>query len=244
MKTPSVGTWLSLPNESIAEIFAKAGYDWIVIDLEHSSININQAEALIRTIDLAGSKPFVRLSDHNPSQIKRVLDAGAKGILAPMIDNAHQIQAIINACHYPPTGHRGMGLARAQGYGAQEQKHSYIKNGCNEIEIFAQIESMEAVKNVTSIFSKAIDGYFIGPYDLSASMGSPGNFETEAFKNAEGLIIKAARDANIKAGYHLVEPSIEGLSKLSAFGYNMIAYSVDIRMLDHAARKPFHSSDE
>ena len=244
MNTPSIGTWLSLPNESIAEIFSNAGYEWVVIDLEHSAINISQAESLIRTIDLAGSKPFIRLSGHNPSQIKRVLDAGAKGILAPMIENAQQIQTVIDACHYPPVGNRGMGLARAQGYGAQDQKNYYIKNGCSEIEIFAQIESVEAVKNVTSIFSKAIDGYFIGPYDLSASMGTPGDFGTEDFKNAEDIILKAAQNANIKAGYHLVEPNVGEISKLSAFGYNMIAFSVDIRMLDHLAREPFHQSDD
>ena len=99
MSKHSLGTWLSLPNESIAEIFAKAGYDWVVIDLEHSAININQAERLIRTIDLAGSKPFVRLSGHSSSQIKRVLDAGAKGILAPIIESKDQIKGIISACH-------------------------------------------------------------------------------------------------------------------------------------------------
>ena len=80
MSKLSIGTWLSLPNESIAEIFANAGYEWIVIDLEHSTIGINQAEQLIRVIDLAGSKPFVRLSSHDSSQIKRVLDAGAAGV--------------------------------------------------------------------------------------------------------------------------------------------------------------------
>ncbi len=156
MNTPSIGTWLSLPNESIAEIFSNAGYEWVVIDLEHSSISISQAESLIRTIDLAGSKPFIRLSGHDPSQIKRVLDAGAKGILAPMIENAQQIKTVIDACHYPPVGNRGMGLARAQGYGTEKQKNYYIKNGCSEIEIFAQIESVEAVKNVTSIFLSPI----------------------------------------------------------------------------------------
>jgi len=244
MNTPSIGTWLSLPNESIAEIFSNAGYEWVVIDLEHSSISISQAESLIRTIDLAGSKPFIRLSGHDPSQIKRVLDAGAKGILAPMIENAQQIKTVIDACHYPPVGNRGMGLARAQGYGTEKQKNYYIKNGCSEIEIFAQIESVEAVKNVTSIFSEAIDGYFIGPYDLSASMGTPGDFKNESFKNAENIILKAAQDAKIKSGYHLVEPNVDEITTLSDFGYNMIAFSVDIRMLDQLAREPFQKSHD
>ena len=123
MSKLSIGTWLSLPNESIAEIFAKAGYEWIVIDLEHSTIGINQAEQLIRVIDLAGSKPFGRLSGHDVSQIKRVLDAGAKGILAPMVETIHQTDSIISPCQYPPDGTRGMGLARAQGYGEKSAKN-------------------------------------------------------------------------------------------------------------------------
>ena len=126
MRKHSIGTWLSLPNESVAEIFAKAGYEWVVIDLEHSAININQAEQLIRVIDLAGSKPFVRLSGHSSSQIKRVLDAGAKGILAPMVESKAQIESIVAACHYPPKGNRGMGLARAQGYGEVNAKSNHF----------------------------------------------------------------------------------------------------------------------
>lgn len=242
MKDISIGTWLSLPNESIGEIFSKAGYEWVVIDLEHSAINIHQAENLIRTIDLAGSKPFVRLSNHDAAQIKRVLDAGAKGILAPMIENSSQIESVIRACHYPPKGERGMGLARAQGYGSSKAKDDYIQNGCNTIEIFAQIESNEALENISSIFSQSIDGYFIGPYDLSASLGSPGNFKTKEFIDAEKKILAAAKDANIKCGYHLVEPVVEEIEKLSNFGYNMIAFSVDIRMLDFISRKPFNQT--
>jgi 2-dehydro-3-deoxyglucarate aldolase len=132
-----------------------------------------------------------------------------------------------------------MGLARAQGFGETITKTKYIKDGCSEIEIFAQIESLEGVKNLEAIFSEPIDGYFIGPYDLSASMGNPGNFDTEEFKQSEALILEAAKKVNIKSGYHLVEPIMEDLVKLSDFGYNMIAFSVDIRMLDIAARTPF-----
>jgi len=239
MSNLSIGTWQSLPNESIAEIFAKAGYEWIVIDLEHSSININQAEQLIRVIDLAGSKPFVRLSGHDASQIKRVLDAGAKGILAPMIETLNQIEKVISACHYPPRGSRGMGLARAQGYGESSAKKDYISNQADEIEIYAQIESKKGLKNCKEIFSQNIKGYFIGPYDLSASLNNPGAFDTDEFYQAEGAILSAAKEENIKCGYHLVEPEKDQISSLQAKGYDMIAFSVDIRMLDIGARLPF-----
>jgi len=239
MSNLSIGTWQSLPNESIAEIFAKAGYEWIVIDLEHSCININQAEQLIRVIDLAGSKPFVRLSNHDPAQIKRVLDAGAKGILAPMIETVNQIEKIIAACRYPPSGSRGMGLARAQGYGENLQKKNYISNKANEIEIYAQIESIKGLKNCQEIFSQNINGYFIGPYDLSASLNNPGVFDANEFSEAETTILSAAKNENIKCGYHLVEPETDQIKLLQTKGYDMIAFSVDIRMLDIGARLPF-----
>ena len=241
MSNHSIGTWLSLPNESVAEIFAKAGYDWVVIDLEHSSININQAEQLIRVIDLAGSKPFVRLSGHSSSQIKRVLDAGAKGILAPMVETKAQIDSIISACHYPPRGNRGMGLARAQGYGEANAKSEYILTNSRNIEIYAQIESVAGIANLDSILSQEIDGYFIGPYDLSASLGNPGVFDSDAFINAEEEILRASKQHQVKAGYHLVEPNPEQIPLLVNKGYDMIAFSVDIRMLDLSARLPFFS---
>ena len=239
MSNYSIGTWLSLPNESVAEIFAKAGYEWVVIDLEHSAINIHQAENLIRVIDLSGSKPFVRLSGHSPSQIKRVLDAGAKGILAPMIESQQQIESIIAACHYPPIGNRGMGLARAQGYGEEKAKIEYIKKTSKRIEIYAQIESVAGIENIDSILSQDINGYFIGPYDLSASLGSPGEFNATKFLNAEDMILNAAKKYKIKCGYHLVEPQPQKIPALREKGYDMIAYSVDIRMLDLSARLPF-----
>ena len=239
MSKHSIGTWLSLPNESVAEIFAKAGYEWVVIDLEHSAININQAEQLIRVIDLAGSKPFVRLSGHSASQIKRVLDAGAKGILAPMVESQAQIEGIVAACHYPPKGNRGMGLARAQGYGEANAKSEYITTTSKHIEIYAQIESVAGIANLDSIFSQEIDGYFIGPYDLSASLGNPGIFDSDDFIEAEEQILKASQRHQVKAGYHLVEPNAKQIPILLNKGYDMIAFSVDIRMLDLSARLPF-----
>ena len=239
MSNHSIGTWLSLPNESVAEIFAKAGYEWVVIDLEHSAININQAEQLIRVIDLAGCKPFIRLSGHSPLQIKRVLDAGAKGILAPMVESQAQIESIIASCHYPPRGNRGMGLARAQGYGEANTKSSYITTFSKDIEIYAQIESVAGIENLDSIFSQDINGYFIGPYDLSASLGNPGIFNSEEFINAENQILQASKKHQVKSGYHLVEPNQDQIPILVNKGYDMIAFSVDIRMLDLSARLPF-----
>ena len=124
----SLGTWLSLYSEAIAEVLVNAGYEWVTVDLEHSAITIDQAEKLIRVIDLAGAKPYVRVSSNDEVQIKRVLDAGAKGIIVPMVESKEDVLAAINATNYPPKGTRGMGLARAQGYGEAKAKNDYKLN--------------------------------------------------------------------------------------------------------------------
>ena len=238
----SIGTWMSLPNESIAEIYAKTGYEWIVIDLEHSAISINQAEKLIRIIDLAGSKPQVRLSGHSSSQIKRVLDAGARGIIAPMVNSLEEGKKILEACFYPPDGSRGMGLARAQGYGIPKLRDSYLTSDHKDLEIFFQIESQEAVESIDQIFELPINGYFIGPYDLSASLGDPGNFKSNKFLECEAKVMQAAESRSLQKGLHLVEPSISELKDLEKRGYNKIAFSVDIRMLHSIAELPVLNS--
>tara|TARA_B100000029_G_scaffold13645_1_gene14350 strand:- start:13852 stop:14586 length:735 start_codon:yes stop_codon:yes gene_type:complete len=235
----SIGTWISIPDNALAEILAKAGYEWVVVDLEHTAIGIETAADLIRVIDLAGSKPLVRLSDHSSSQIKRVLDAGARGIIAPMVETKAQGSNILESCFYPPKGKRGMGLSRAQGYGVKALRDNYINELADDVEVYFQIESSAAIKNINEIFSLPINGYFIGPYDLSASLNDPGNFTSDLFKNSEAKVMQAAKDKGIHCGYHLVEPEIDELSALKEQGYSMIAFSVDFRMIDVIARKPF-----
>ena len=235
----SLGTWLSLYSEAIAEVLVNAGYEWVTVDLEHSAITIDQAEKLIRVIDLAGAKPFVRVSSNDEVQIKRVLDAGAKGIIVPMVESKEDVLAAINATNYPPKGTRGMGLARAQGYGEAKAKNDYIQNISNRIELYIQIESKEALNHLDEMFSQDINGYMIGPYDLSSSLGIAGDFTNIDFINAEESILETAKKYDIKRGYHIVEPDLEQLELRKSQGYNFIAFSVDFRMLDVMARTPF-----
>ena len=237
----SLGTWLSLYSEAIAEVLVNAGYEWVTVDLEHSAITIDQAEKLIRVIDLAGAKPYVRVSSNDEVQIKRVLDAGAKGIIVPMVKSKEDVLTAINATNYPSKGTRGMGLARAQGYGEAKAKNNYIQNTSNQIELYIQIESEVALNHLDEIFSQDIDGYMIGPYDLSSSMGIPGDFLNPAFIKAEESILETARKYDIKRGYHIVEPDLEQLELRKSQGYNFIAFSVDFRMLDVMARTPFNN---
>ena len=239
MSKTSYGTWLTIYSEAIAEILSRAGYDWITIDLEHTAISLTQAEKLIRVIDLCGVKPIVRVSSNNSAEIKKILDFGAKGIIIPMINNVEDVKKAISACFYPPLGSRGMGLYRAQGYGDKDKKEKYINDDAEQIELYFNIESREAIENIESIFDSDITGYFLGPYDLSASIGSPGKFDTLEFIDLEKKIMRAAEKYNIKRGIHVVEPSKKDLIEKQSLGYDMIAFSVDIRMLDYVARIPF-----
>ena len=235
-KKISVGSWITLAHPSIAEIFCSAGFEWIVVDLEHSSITIREAEDLIRVINLCGSKCYVRLTSHNTDQMKRVLDSGADGIIMPMVKTAFDVQKLIENCLYYPYGSRSVGLARAQEYG--NDLDSYIKNHKKKIKLFVQIEHVDAIKNLDEIFSfKELYGYIIGPYDLSASMGIPGKFKDKRFKKNINIINQIAEKYKINKGIHLVEPDPKVLIELKKQNYDFVAYSLDIRMLDTSARQ-------
>lgn len=234
-KKISIGSWITLGHPSIAEIMCKAGFDWLVVDLEHSSITLKEAEELIRVINLCKVKPFVRLTSNNSDQIKRVLDSGAEGIIVPMVNCYKDAINAVDACYYPPLGKRSVGLARAQKYGVG--LNEYIKWKNNNLSLIVQIEHIDAIDNLEEIFSiKKIDGYMIGPYDLSASMGIPGDFNNKIFKNAIKKIVKKASKFKLKKGIHVVEPDKKKFYEKIKEGFDMIAYSLDIRMLDVACR--------
>ena len=226
----TVGSWITLNNPAIAEIMATAGFDWLTIDLEHSVIDYFETENLIRTIELCGVTPLVRLSSNNPVQIKRVMDAGAHGIIVPVVNTAEQAKAAVDAMYYPPRGNRGVGLARAQGYG--DSFNDYCQWLENDAIVIVQIEHIDAVKNLTEILDTPhVDGLILGPYDLSASMGKPGKFEDKDVQDAIDHVLKVANEKNISAGIHVIEPDVNELQKRITMGFKFLAYSIDIRML-------------
>lgn len=231
----SIGAWITLGHPAIAEIFAKAGFEWVVVDLEHSTISIEQAGELIRTIDLAGAAPLVRLTANDINLIKRVMDAGAHGIVVPNVNNAQGAMDAVAATRYAPVGRRGVGLARAQQYGPGFK--NYLNWQSNGPIVIVQIEHESALDNLREIFTiPGVDGFIVGPYDLSCSMGIPGEFEHPDFKQALDQILQTGLEMRCPAGLHIVEPDLGQLKKCISEGYQFIAYSVDIRMLDVAAR--------
>ncbi len=234
-KELTVGSWITLAHPAIAEIMARAGFDWLVVDLEHSVITIREAGELIRVIDLSGIAPLVRLSTNDPTQIKRVMDAGAHGVIVPMVNSAEEAKKAVDAVRYPPKGHRGVGLARAQGYGSSFKKYREWLD--QESIVIVQIEHINAVENLDAIMSvEGVDGFIVGPYDLSGSLETPGQFEDPLMIDAMGRIQTFAQTSSKVSGYHVVEPVVAELHKRMQEGYRFLAFSVDFRMLDTCCR--------
>ena len=226
---------MSLASTAIAEMMCDAGYQWIAIDLEHSPTTLREAEALIQIIDAKGRTPLVRLSSNDAVQIKRVMDSGAHGVIVPMVTSQTDVDAAAQAMHYPPRKTRGVGLGRAQAYG--EAFDAYRSWLAESAVLIAQIEHVDALDNLDAIFSHpALDAFFIGPYDLTASMGIAGQFDAEQYKDALERIREAGQRHGLCAGIHVVEPNPAELQARIGDGYRFVAYSVDFRMIAHACK--------
>jgi 2-dehydro-3-deoxyglucarate aldolase len=203
--------------------------------LEHSVISIDVAGDLIRTIDLCGVSPLVRLTSNDADQIKRVMDAGAHGIVVPTVNSATEAALAVAATRYAPKGFRGVGLGRAQGYGVGFQE--YLQWQIEGPLVIVMIEHKDAIEQLESILTvPGVDGFLVGPYDLSCSLGIPGQFEHPDFLNALTHILETGKRLSCPAGLHIVEPDPVRLAQTIRDGYTLIAYSVDIRMLDVSAR--------
>ncbi len=233
--TVTIGSWITLAHPGIAEIMAKAGFDWLVVDLEHSVITIREAEELIRVIELCGVTPLVRLSANDPVQIKRVMDAGAHGVVVPMVTTRDEAEQAVAAVKYPPVGNRGVGLARAQGYGTRfEEYRAWLEQYSV---VVALVEHIKAVENLADILSvEGLDGFIIGPYDMSGSLGVPGDFEHPAMVEALEQVQRVAGNYKVVAGYHVVPPKPDLVIQKVQECYRFIAYSVDMMFLGEMCR--------
>lgn len=232
-KQPVVGSWISLASEETCEIMVRSGFDWLAIDMEHTAIGVNEMANLIRIIDLAGITPIVRVGANDPLLIKRALDSGAHGIIAPMINTPVDAEAAVSAAYYPPKGTRGVGLHRAQGYGRNfDEYRKWMEDGPL---VIAQIEHKDGVSNLDAIMATpGLDAFFVGPYDLSASFGTPGGFENPLVFEAMRTVDRAVKEGPIAGGIHVVEPDAAALAQHIDAGHRFIAYGVDMIFLTGA----------
>jgi 2-dehydro-3-deoxyglucarate aldolase len=233
----SIGSWMSMAHPSIAEILSMAGYDFVVVETEHTAIDVGEVLRLIIAIEQRGSIPLVRLAWNDPIQAKAVLDSGAAGVLVPMVNSKADAELAVGMTKYPPLGFRGVGLARAQGYG--EEFDEYVKNANNDTLLMVMIEHKDAVENIEDILSvPGIDGTFIGPYDLSMSLGIPGQIGHPRVIEAKRKVRDAALSRGLIAGVHFVQPRNAAEECIAAVkeGYRFIALGSDILFLGDSAR--------
>lgn len=222
----TIGSWIMMNSPMSVEVLSLAGFEWLVVDVEHTSIDLETTQALITTIQGKGIKALVRVSKNEEVIIKKVLDMGADGIIVPMVNSKEDAIQAVNFAKYPPFGQRGVGLYRASGYGTTfEAYKQWVEE---ELVIIAQIEHIDAVENIDEIINvEGIDGTIIGPYDLSGSMGYPGEFEREDVKDAVQKVLEACKKNNIPSGFHVVDTNPTKLQEKIVQGCTFLAYGID-----------------
>lgn len=180
---PTLGTWLCIPACASTEAMSYIGFDWMVIDTEHAPHTLETVENLIRTIELTDVVPMVRVGWNEPTLIKWALDRGAMGVVVPWVNSRAEAEKAVRACMFPPKGLRGIGGGRTTMYDLDGGR--YMREANDSILVIVQIETRQAVDNIDEILS--VDGVgaaFVGPADLSASLGLPGRLEDPVFQAA------------------------------------------------------------
>jgi 2-dehydro-3-deoxyglucarate aldolase len=224
-----------LGSASAAEVLATAGFDWLVVDLEHTATTERETEDIFRAIELKGSVPLVRLTSNDPNQIKRVLDSGAEGFIVPMVRSAADAKAAVAAAHYPPRGKRSFALSRAQNYGPGFQ--AYVDEAEQRTLVVALIEHVDAINNLEEILAvDGIDATMIGPYDLSGSVGKPGRFDDPEVVALVARYVEASKAAGVPFGYHVVSTDYSRVAEKIDEGFRFVVFSTDTLFLGDTAR--------
>ena len=237
----SIGSWIQIPHPSIAEIMGEAGYDWVTVDMEHGNISIHQLPDIFRALELGGTLPMVRVAQGFSKDCKLALDAGAGGIICPMVESKKQLIELKEYSCWPPSGKRGVAFSRANLFGKHFDK--YVQEAQNPL-LIGMIESKDSLKNLEEILSaKIVDAVLIGPYDLSASLGINGQFENTKFVDAVKKIINMSKSYKTAVGIHVVDPSINEVKNKVDEGYQFLAYSLDSVMLRAKAEEIFSDSN-
>lgn len=195
-----IGGWLSIPATLSAEVMARAGFDYVCVDTQHGAVEYQAAVELIRAIEHGGSTPIVRVPWNEPGIIGKMLDAGAEGIIVPMVNTVAEAEAAVRACRYAPNGSRSFGPTVAR-----IRRDDYVAWAEEHVAVIPMIETREAVENLPAILEvPGIDAVYVGPADLSLTLGlPPGNNDGEsAFDEAYATIVAHCADAGVVPGCH------------------------------------------
>lgn len=234
---PTFGTWLSLGDLYATRVLARLGWDWMTLDIEHSAIDWSQATSIFGAIADAGCVPLARVPEGSHHYIKRVLDAGAWGIVVPMVDTVEQAKTAIAAAKYPPVGNRSVGGGmHSMNFGAAAG--DYYLRANDEILVVLQTESPQGVENAEAIYSQpGCDAIFVGPNDLRFQMRSEdGAFPTPEQHEAQvQRVIEVGRKVGTPTGIHAMDP--ESALQRAEQGMQFIAVGSDMRLMTQKAQE-------
>ena len=224
------GPFLKIPAPASVEAIGLAGCDFCVIDLEHGAFTYESAEDLVRAAEVSGLSPIIRPYDDKPSTVVRALDTGCEGILVPNVMSREQAEAVVRAARFHPQGNRGMDpYARSARYGVTP-KERYFVQANQDVALGVLIEGVDGLRNLPQILEvEGIDLYFIGPYDLSQSVGVPGQVHSTAVENHMKEVVEAVRGAGGAAGIYA--DNVEDACRWRELGVQFVAVSADVRIL-------------
>lgn len=226
------GAWLGIASSYSAEVMAHQGYDWICIDMQHGMIDFPAAVTMLQAISTTETTPFVRVPWNDFSIINRVLDAGAMGVIIPMVNSTEEARAAVSACRYYPEGARSYGPTRVTQYAGAD----YYQHANAEVACIPMIETKQAVEQLDAILDvPGIDAVYVGPADLSVTLGlPPGPDNGGAFEEARLRIAKTANARGVVAGMHA---NASLAAKHREAGYRMITITHDVLALGARARE-------
>lgn len=231
--TPQIGLWLNLSDPVAVEIAASSGFDWVLVDTEHAPWSL---DAALRALTIVAGYPtaaMVRVGDHDPHRIGRLLDIGSQSLLVPMVNTAAQARAIVDACEFPPRGKRGVASqTRAGSWGRDPE---YLAKAGEQQCLVIQIESAQAVENIDEILAvEGIDAIFVGPADLAASLGHLGNPDHPTVQEAIRRVERAAQTRGMPLG--TLTRDLDAARQYLARGYTFIAVGTDTAVLAQGLR--------
>lgn len=232
---PQFGLWLGIPDNTIAEMMAGAGFDWLLIDHEHGPYELRDVMSHLQTMAAYDVAPIVRPVDDSPALLKKLCDIGVQSFIVPMIDTAEQAANVVAAVKYPPAGRRGLGtsMARAAKWNAVA---GYVENANENMCVIVQAETSKAISNLQEIASvEGVDGVFIGPSDLSASMGHTGNVSHPEVVEVVTNGIRTIRSASKHAGLLCLDST--QVAHYTGCGADFVGVGVDTLLIGNAARQ-------
>ena len=228
-----IGTVVTLSNPSVVEVLINAGFDWFFVDLEHSPMDVKDAQAIQQAVGERAAC-ILRLPLNDEIWIKKSLDTGVAGIMLPQVNNLEDARRAVRLSKYPPQGSRSIGAARANDYGSSNLQ-TYAARANLDTIVVAQVETIEAVRNLEGILSvEGLDAVLVGPYDLSASMGLIGQVEHADVQANIAQVQRACQAHSLPIGIYTSNPA--AAITYIAQGFSLIAFSADILLLDQAGR--------